>query len=452
MDWGCFEMNFIINYLLITLPEFYIFILFSIILFGYKFHEYKLKVLYMAAITAFVSDFLWLLDVEVGLRVLVTFITIFILYLKIIKPKWILSFFMTFTSFLVLIIPEILIVTILLQFIDYQLILENIFVKFFVVFIEYLPIVIAIYIMHKKNKNLSKLVNRMQSNKIVGYWVQIFFLIAIQIYLIIFLNYTVYIKKYVLFNTKEIPKNYYTLLLSILLFLVYIILIKVIINLKNKYADIEVSKTESNYNENLEGLLVKLRMERHDNISQVQAIYGMVEEEKYEMLKEYLNDIVETIKSTSINHTINIKNIPLSAFLHTKMECLDSLGIDFRINVETSDAFKEIKSVDLVKIVSNILDNAIRAVTENNINNPYIELNWGKENNNAIIKISNNGPKINKNTIELLFKEGYTTKKSMENSGYGLAIVKSIINKYKGNIEVKSTKEITSFKFSLPLK
>lgn len=452
MEWRCLILDLVINYLLIILPKFYISILFSFMLFGYGFKKYKLKILYMAVITALVSNLLFILELKLGLVVITTLAIAFFMYLIIIKINWVISFFMTFTSLLILIMPDILAETILSQFLDYQLISSNIYLKLMLVFIEYLAILILIYFLHRQNINLSKMVSEMKNNRILGYWLQLFFLIAIQIYILVFLNYTVYVKKYVLFKSGGVPKRYYILFLSIIIIVIFIISFKVIINLKNKYAAIEVSKTERDYNANLEGLLTKLKIERHDNISQVQAIYGMVEEEKYEMLKIYLEDIVEVTRNTSINHVINIKNIPISAFLHTKMECLERRGIDFRINIGTNDAFKEIKSIDLVKIISNILDNAVRAVAEGNIKDPSIELYWGKENNNAVIKITNNGPKINDDIFESLFKEGYTTKEDRERCGYGLAIVKYIIDKYKGKIEIESTEKSTSFTFILPLK
>ncbi|WP_161937257.1 ATP-binding protein [Tepidibacillus decaturensis] len=51
----------------------------------------------------------------------------------------------------------------------------------------------------------------------------------------------------------------------------------------------------------------------------------------------------------------------------------------------------------------------------------------------------------------MLFEEGYTTKKEKENSGFGLSIVKSIVQKYKGTIRVESSKNLTTFIIELPL-
>ncbi|MGD9678953.1 MAG: sensor histidine kinase [Vulcanibacillus sp.] len=443
-------MDYIINYFIISIPKFYITILFSISLLGYKLPGYKYKIFYMSAIIALVMDFLVNLNVDYSLRYLLTITSIYILYLVIIRSKWFLSLFMSLISVIVLTTTKFLMGIFLDQFIGYSLNLEEFARDFLVTFIEFSPIVLMIYIMNKKNLNFSKSINKIVDNKISEYWVKIIFLITFQTYIVLYLNYTIYMKNYMILF-KVIPLSYYILILSSSIIIINIFLVKVFINLKNKYADIEVSKTESNYNDNLEKLLANLRMERHDNISQVQALYGMVTERKYNMLEEYLTDIVENIKASPINHSICIKNVPVSALIHTKIENLNSKGIDFKPVVETTDIFKEIKGADLVKIVSNILDNAIRAVSDSNIKNPAIKLYWGKENNNAVISISNNGQKINKNTINLIFKEGYSTKENMENSGYGLAVVKSIVSKYKGSIDVKSTKEITSFTVKIPL-
>lgn len=156
----------------------------------------------------------------------------------------------------------------------------------------------------------------------------------------------------------------------------------------------EIIQTESDYNQHLENVLKKLRMERHDFINEIQTIHGMIQAKMYDHLQEYVHDLVQHVRAS--NRRIKIKNIPVSALLHTKIELMEEKKVEYREIVETDDTFPSIKGYDLVKIISNILDNALRAVTESHTRNPFIEIYWGKKDSTAIIQISNNGPKIEK--------------------------------------------------------
>ncbi|MFQ9247465.1 MAG: ATP-binding protein [Clostridium paraputrificum] len=59
--------------------------------------------------------------------------------------------------------------------------------------------------------------------------------------------------------------------------------------------------------------------------------------------------------------------------------------------------------------------------------------------------------KIDDDKIDKIFDVGFSTKENSDkNHGFGLAIVKEIVDKNKGNIEVFSNAENTQFKISLP--
>lgn len=70
-----------------------------------------------------------------------------------------------------------------------------------------------------------------------------------------------------------------------------------------------------------------------------------------------------------------------------------------------------------------------------------------------IISISNNGPEIPEDIRSNIFKEGFSTKDNKTGDrGYGLSIVKDIINSCNGKISISSDKEWTSFNITIPNK
>jgi signal transduction histidine kinase len=74
------------------------------------------------------------------------------------------------------------------------------------------------------------------------------------------------------------------------------------------------------------------------------------------------------------------------------------------------------------------------------------------ENTNHRIIISNNGPAIPKELLSKIFDPFFTTKKLGQGSGIGLDIVKKIIEKHSGKINVESDENETAFEITIPLK
>ncbi|NGT62269.1 ATP-binding protein, partial [Clostridium perfringens] len=77
--------------------------------------------------------------------------------------------------------------------------------------------------------------------------------------------------------------------------------------------------------------------------------------------------------------------------------------------------------------------------------NTYYSFNY------FVLKIQNNGPEIPDKILNKIFDSGFTTKENKEsNNGFGLAIVKELVESYNGKIQVSSTDEFTEFTIYLP--
>lgn len=109
----------------------------------------------------------------------------------------------------------------------------------------------------------------------------------------------------------------------------------------------------------------------------------------------------------------------------------------------------KMKELELYQVINNIVNNAIRVLKKQKEKILNIRIN--QENENLIIEIENNGPKIDDVLMKKIFEAGITTKKNEDKShGYGLSIVKELIEKNHGEISVSSTQIMTNFKIVLP--
>lgn len=102
---------------------------------------------------------------------------------------------------------------------------------------------------------------------------------------------------------------------------------------------------------------------------------------------------------------------------------------------------------ELNQVWSNLIHNALYAMN----NNGTLTLDVFIENQQLIITISDTGHGIPKNAIPHLFETFYTTKPKGEGSGLGLSIVKKIIDKHNGTIDVISKPGNTTFRISIPI-
>ena len=106
---------------------------------------------------------------------------------------------------------------------------------------------------------------------------------------------------------------------------------------------------------------------------------------------------------------------------------------------------------EFIQALLNILNNAKDALIETSIENKEIKIYFYKENNNAVIKIEDNGLGIDKNIIDKVFDPYFTTKEEGKGTGIGLYMTKTIIeNNMSGKLLVINNKGAT-FIIKLPI-
>lgn len=101
---------------------------------------------------------------------------------------------------------------------------------------------------------------------------------------------------------------------------------------------------------------------------------------------------------------------------------------------------------ELNQVWTNLIHNALQAMNYQGI----LTINTEYNQEQIIIKITDNGQGITEDILPKIFQPFFTTKPPGEGSGLGLDIVKKIIVKHQGSITVSSTPGNTTFTVSLP--
>lgn len=150
-------------------------------------------------------------------------------------------------------------------------------------------------------------------------------------------------------------------------------------------------------------------------------------------------------KSTDINCGSNISDIVSLLDYEAKHN-----GIS--INVQClPDLYIHGNETDFKMVFINLLLNAIKASA--NKANAEINIEGGRDNNEIVITVSDNGCGISPGSLQRIFEPFYSEGKQTDNqgSGLGLPIVKSIITRFNGSIEVDSIlKKGTTFTLRFP--
>lgn len=197
--------------------------------------------------------------------------------------------------------------------------------------------------------------------------------------------------------------------------------------------------------DNLSKLNDKLRMDRHDYLNQLQVVYGLMELEEYDEMNAYLRKVYKELMKTG--KAVKTSKPAVNALLAAKSAEAEAKEIEFLIEVKSDLKNLNIEDWELCKVLSNLTDNAVKALEDSDVQEKKITINITETQQQYIFSVENNGPRIPEDIRDSIFKKGFTTKKE-EGHGMGLAIVSEIVSKAKGKIELKSDEEETAFTVS----
>lgn len=102
----------------------------------------------------------------------------------------------------------------------------------------------------------------------------------------------------------------------------------------------------------------------------------------------------------------------------------------------------------LIRVMNNLITNALQAIPADR--EPKVEVDISQQGQEVLIKVSDNGEGIPEERREKIFEPRFTTKS--KGMGLGLALVKRIIDSFKGRIEFETELGLgTTFSVYLPL-
>lgn len=232
-------------------------------------------------------------------------------------------------------------------------------------------------------------------------------------------------------------------------FFVYTIIILLVVFIVTSIISFIKIKERANkifgLNRTLEIKNSELRKIKNSYGTQMSALYQLCAMERYSDLKGLLKSIINEASNPG---TVNDNNQKQGSILSYATRHIQSDDINVIINEEANLALLAISEMELYRIVVNIVNNAVKAMKGKGT----LTISSYYKDENVIIEIENDGEMIPEENLEKIFQSGFTTKNNNDRGhGYGLSIVKELIESYQGKIFVESSEISTKFTIDLPV-
>jgi len=196
----------------------------------------------------------------------------------------------------------------------------------------------------------------------------------------------------------------------------------------------EIIQKQHHYLKCIESLLKSARSQRHDFINHLQAIYGLVQLNRFPEAKEYLQTLWK--ETRDISGIIQLKFPEVSALIYRKINQAAAQQIVVDLDIQTDLAESIMKPYFINVVLGNLLDNAFEAVLALDPKDRFVSIGITESTPEYQIYISNTGPSPGEEAINKMFDPGYSTKGT--NRGLGLSSVAETLRKYGGAISFSS--------------
>ena len=217
---------------------------------------------------------------------------------------------------------------------------------------------------------------------------------------------------------------------------------QILMNINAKY------KVQESQIKNMEEIISIIRQEKHDFANHINVIQGLCILNKpntVERINDYVLKISDTIQSSF--KYLDTGNDYIDGLLSIKNSYAVKNNIDFEVMIDEPFDLIKVRQDELISIISNLVDNAFEAFQSKTYTDyKEIAVSTFREHDDFCIEVADNGEVIPEEMRKKIFDRGFSTKTTKKSDhGFGLYIIKQLVEENNGRICVESSPEITKF-------
>ncbi|GAA2434656.1 sensor histidine kinase [Actinomadura vinacea] len=196
------------------------------------------------------------------------------------------------------------------------------------------------------------------------------------------------------------------------------------------------------------GFAESLRSQAHEAANRLHTVVSLVEIGRPAQAVEFATAELRTAQRLTDRVVGAVREPVLAALLLGKSTEAAERGVELEVAEDTTIETTEgaIEPRDLVTILGNLIDNAVDAVIEGPPDGraadvpPRVRVSARTEEDDLVMEVRDNGPGMDQEAAEEMFRRGWTTKAPEGPAGprgLGLALVGQAVRRYGGRIEVE---------------
>jgi signal transduction histidine kinase len=194
-----------------------------------------------------------------------------------------------------------------------------------------------------------------------------------------------------------------------------------------------------------------LREDTDWDVPTYREFLGIIDDEA-DRLQELIDNLLDSSRLQSGTLQMNVQTVQLDVVLRDMIQRsqLRDMDINIELEIENQGVMVKADPMRLGQVFDNLLNNAAKYAPGSTV---VVKLN--EEDGEAKLRVSDNGPGIEKEHLERIFQRFYRvpeTRMSVRGSGLGLYICRQIIVAHNGTVTAESDSgKGTIFDITLPI-
>ncbi|MER5185617.1 sensor histidine kinase [Streptomyces sp. NPDC002896] len=188
----------------------------------------------------------------------------------------------------------------------------------------------------------------------------------------------------------------------------------------------------------LRALSDALRAQAHEYTNRLHTLSGMLAAGDVPDAQAYLRELAAAPLATESRDGARIADPYLRGLLAAKTATASEHGVELRLDDDSNLPGRLTEPLDVVSVVGNLLDNAVRAAASGRRRPAWAELSVLAEGDTLHVAVVDSGDGVPDEDVEQLFQRGFTTRSAGQrpSHGIGLFLARQLVTKHGGELRL----------------